>query len=185
MEARVSEILENILSLLGLEGSFEVEEKEEAVFVSIDTPDAGKLIGHQGETLTALQLIINLAITKEESYKRSLSSDEVKQSLNPSQASGYKKVIIDIASWKKSKEEELAHRARMWAKEVIETGEEMELIPMPSWQRRIVHMTIQETEGVDSESEGLGEERHLVIKPVAKTSKKASDKKTAKAAPEE
>lgn len=153
MEARVSEILENILSLLGLEGSFEVEEKEEAVFVSIDTPDAGKLIGHQGETLSALQLIINLAISREENFK---------------------KVIIDIASWKKSKEEELAHRARMWAKEVIETGEPMELLAMPSWQRRIVHMTIQETDGVDSESEGLGEERHLVIRPVSSKDNRGS-----------
>ena len=34
---------------------------------------------------------------------------------------------------------------------------------MPSWQRRIVHMVVQNTEGVNSESVGEGENRHLVI----------------------
>lgn len=145
MEAQVSEVLENILSLLALEGSFEVEEKEEGVFVSIDTEGAGRLIGHQGETLNSLQLLVNLIVAK-----------KVENS---------KRVIIDIASWKQGKEEELAHKARSWSEQVIRDKEPLELPPMPAWQRRIVHMTIQETEGVESESVGEGEERHLVIKP--------------------
>lgn len=145
MEAQVSESLENILSLLSLEGSFEVEEKEDGVFVSIDTEEAGKLIGYQGETLAALQLVVNLIVSKR----------------NPES----KRVIIDVASWRRGKEEELAHRARMWAEKVLESGAPMDLEPMPSWQRRIVHMTIQGTDGVESESVGEGIARHLVISP--------------------
>lgn len=145
MEAQVSEILENILPLLALEGSFDVEEKEDGVFVTIDTEEAGKLIGFQGETLQALQLIVNLIASKRQEDS--------------------KRVIVDVANWRKGKEEELAHKARMWAEKVIETKEEMTLDPMPSWQRRIVHMVIQETPGVDSESQGEGFDRHLVIKP--------------------
>jgi predicted RNA-binding protein Jag len=64
MEEKVSELLENILGLLGMEGSFEVEEKDEAIFVSIDTEEPGKLIGKMGETLAALQLILNLALSR-------------------------------------------------------------------------------------------------------------------------
>lgn len=145
MEAQVSESLENILSLLALEGSFEVEEKEDGVFVSIDTEEAGKLIGYQGETLSALQLLVNLIVSKR----------------NPES----KRVIIDVASWRRGKEEELAHRARMWAEKVLESGQPMDLEPMPAWQRRIVHMTIQSTDGVESESVGEGLTRHLVISP--------------------
>ena len=78
LEAKVSEILENVLSLLSLEGSFEVEEREDGVFVSIETEEAGKLIGHQGETLTALQLVINLILSR--------------------QVEEPKRVIIDIAA---------------------------------------------------------------------------------------
>src|SRR5258708_7172096 len=148
MEAKVSEILENILSQLNLEGSFEIEEKEEGIFVSIDTSSAGQLIGHQGETLSALKLLLNLIISK--------------------QFEEPKRVIVDVSGWRRGKEEELAHKARTWAQEVIDSGQEMELVPMPSWQRRIVHMTIQETPGVSSESMGEGLERHLVISPEKK-----------------
>lgn len=148
LEEKVSDVLENVLSLLAFEGSFDVEEKEEGVFVSIDTDDAGRLIGNSGETLQSLQLLVNLIVSK--------------QIGNPEES---KRVIIDVANWRKSKEEELAHRARMWAERVIETKQPMELDPMPSWQRRIVHMTIQETPGVNSESAGEGRDRHLVISP--------------------
>jgi spoIIIJ-associated protein len=145
MEAKVSEVLENILGMLSLEGSFDVEEKEEGVFVSIDTQEAGKLIGHQGETLSALQYLVNLMVSK--------------------QVEDSKRVIIDVSGWRQSKEEELAHRARYWANQVLESGRPMELDPMPSWQRRIVHLTIESTPGVKSESMGEGLDRHLVISP--------------------
>lgn len=147
MEEKVSELLENILGFLGLEGSFEVEEKEDTIFVSIETEEPGKVIGKGGETLSALQLILNLAAARQVGVENS------------------KRIVVDISNWKKSKEEELAHKARSWAQKVIETKEPMELEPMPSWQRRIIHITVEGTEGVISESVGEGEDRHLVIKP--------------------
>lgn len=146
MEEKVSEILENILSLLGLEGSFEVEEKEDGVFVSIDTENPGILIGRAGETLSSLQLLLNLAISRQ-------------------MGEASKRVVVDVSSWRKGKEEELAHRARGWAEQVLESGKPLELEPMPSWQRRIVHITIEGTPGVKSESVGEGVDRHLVISP--------------------
>lgn len=147
MEAKVSEILENILSLLSFEGSLEVEEKEDGVFVSIETQDAGRLIGHQGETLAALQLIVNLMVSRQTEVE------------NP------KRVILDVSGWRKNKEDDLARRAERWIAEVKENGTPLELDPMPSWQRRIVHMVVQESDGVHSESTGEGLDRHLVIFP--------------------
>lgn len=147
MEEKVSEILENILGLLGLEGSFDVEEREEAIFVSIETNEPGKIIGKNGETLSALQLILNLAAARQAGETPS------------------KRIVVDISNWKKSKEEDLAHRARTWAQKVLQTNESIELEPMPSWQRRIIHMTIENTPGVKSESTGEGEDRHLIIQP--------------------
>lgn len=145
METQVSEILENILSLLSLEGSFDVEERQEGVFVSIETDEAGKLIGQQGQTLAALQLIVNQIVSK-----------KIEDS---------KRVIIDIGNWRKSKEEELAHQARSWAERVIVDKQALDLQPMPAWQRRVIHMVLQETPGVKSESTGEGLDRHIVISP--------------------
>lgn len=147
MEDKVSEILENILGLLGLEGSFEIEEKDEGVFVSIDAVDPGILIGRNGETLASLQLILNLIAS------RQMPGEDLKR------------IVVDVSSWRKSKEEELAHKARSWAAKVLESSQSLELEPMPAWQRRIVHITIEETEGVKSESIGEGAERRLVISP--------------------
>ncbi len=147
MEEKVSEILENVLGLLGLEGSFEVDEKEDAIFVSIDAEDPGILIGRGGETLASLQLILNLIASRQFGAENS------------------KRIIVDVSDWRKSKEEELATRAKEWAQKVLETKEPLELDPMPAWQRRIVHMTIEATEGVTSESIGEEPERRLVIAP--------------------
>ncbi len=156
MESKVSEILENILSLLSLEGSFDVEETKDGIFVSVETEDPGRLIGRNGETLAALQMIVNQII-----YSLDKKEDQ-------------KRVIIDIANWRKSKEEELAHKARLWAQKVISENKPVELDPMPSWQRRVVHMVIQETEGVESESFGEGTDRRLVIRPASDEKPNAS-----------
>lgn len=147
MEEKVSEILENLLGLLGLEGSFEIEEKEDGVFISIEAEDPGILIGRGGETLASLQLILNL-----------IASRQIPQE-------NQKRIIVDVSSWRKGKEEELESRSNTWIAKVLETKEPLELEPMPAWQRRIVHMSVEKSEGVKSESTGEGAERRLVISP--------------------
>jgi spoIIIJ-associated protein len=149
MEAKVSDILDNVLGLLLLEGSYDIQETEDGLTVEIETPDAGRLIGFKGESLSSLQLLVNQMVAK-------VSDGE------------FKRVILDVSGWRQNKEKELLEKARGWASDVLESGKEMELEPMPSWQRRIVHMGVQETEGVESESVGDGRDRHLVIKPLSK-----------------
>jgi spoIIIJ-associated protein len=164
MEEKVSEILENILGLLALEGSFEVVEGPESVNVSIETSDPGRLIGFRGETLDALQLLVNQILSRK-------IGDEK-----------FKRAVIDVASWRQKKETELEERAKKWAEEVKQSGSPLELESMPSWQRRIIHIIVSEIEGIESESLGEGRDRHLVIKPSLKkpSSKKASKKKEPK-----
>lgn len=147
MQEQLSEILDNLLGLLLLEGSYDIEETDEAFNVSINTADAGKLIGFKGESLEGLQLLVNQMLSKK------------------GKESEFKRVILDVEGWKKQKEEQLAVRAKEWAGEVLESKKEMELEPMSPWQRRIVHMVVQEIEGVESTSVGEGRERHLVIAP--------------------
>lgn len=164
MEAKVSEILENILGLLALEGSFEVVEGPEEVTVTIEPNDPGRLIGFRGETLDALQLLVNQILSKQ-------SPDE------------FKRVVVDVAGWRKNKEADLERRARNWAEEVIESQSPMELDPMPSWQRRIVHMIVSEIDGVESESMGEGKERHLVIRPFTGKKKVAAKEEAVEETP--
>lgn len=146
MENQLSEILDNLLGMLLLEGSYEIEEADDSFIVSIETKDAGRLIGARGESLDALQLLVNqMAARKigEESFKR---------------------VVIDVENWKKQKEDELTSMAKSRAEEVLTGKKEIELEPLPAWQRRIVHMTVSEIKGLMSESVGEGRDRHIVIK---------------------
>ncbi|MFH1535953.1 MAG: R3H domain-containing nucleic acid-binding protein [Patescibacteria group bacterium] len=147
MEDQLSEVLDNLLGMLLLEGSYEIGENDDNFSVLIETKDAGRLIGSRGESLDSLQLLVNQMVSKK--------VDEGQ----------YKRVVIDVGGWRKEKEEELARNAKGWGEQVLETGKEMELEPLPAWQRRIVHMTISEMKGLSSESAGEGRDRHIVIKP--------------------
>lgn len=151
MEQQLSDILDNLLGALLLEGSYEIEETDEGFLVAIETQDAGRLIGARGESLDALQLLVNQMMAKK---------------IGPAAKddAGFKRVIIDVAGWRKQKEEELVNSAKSWGKQVLETGKELELEPLSPWQRRIVHMTISEMAGLESESVGEGRDRHIVIK---------------------
>lgn len=146
MEENLSEVLDNLLGMLLLEGSYEIEEEKEGFSVSIETKDAGRLIGARGESLDGLQLLVNQMVARkvgEENFKR---------------------VVIDVEGWRKQKEEDLIQNANNWGKQVLEDSKPLELEPQSSWQRRIVHMVISEMEGLSSESVGEGRDRHIVIK---------------------
>lgn len=145
MEEQLSEVLDNLLGLLLLEGSYDIEETQEALTVSIQTTDAGRLIGYRGESLEALQLIVNQIMSQK--------------------TTEFKRVMVDVEGWRKQKEEDLHQRAQEWAKEVKESGKPMDLEPMSSWQRRVVHLVVQDSDGVYSQSEGEGRDRHIVILP--------------------
>lgn len=145
MEKNLSEVLDNILGLLLLEGSYEIEEDENGFHVLIETKDAGRLIGAGGQFLDSLQLLVNQIMSRQT-------------------ADGYKRVILDVGGWRKQKEEELTGSSKNWVNQVLESKQDLELEPMSPWQRRIVHMVVSETEGVESESVGEGRDRHVIIK---------------------
>ncbi len=145
----MSDILDNVLGLLLLEGSYDVSEDETGFHVAIDTKDAGRLIGFKGESLEGLQLLVTQILSRK---------------MKATEGTEFKRVIIDVMEWRKQKEDELTEKAKSWAAEVAETGETLELEPMPSWQRRLVHLVVQDIPGLESESIGEGHDRHLVIK---------------------
>lgn len=163
MEEKLSEVLDNILGLLLLEGSYDIEEEEEFVKISIDTPDAGRLIGARGESLDSLQLLVNQIMTQ-----------KLGKATPP--AGGFKRVVFDVGGWRKQKEEDLKVMAKKWAEEVLESKKEMGLEPQAAWQRRIIHEVVGELDGVETESIGEGRDRHIVIKLKSQKSKVKTEK---------
>lgn len=159
MEEQLGEVLDNLLGMLLLEGSYEIEEMDENFLVSIETKDAGRLIGARGESLDSLQLLVNQMVARKVGEE------------------GFKRVVVDVQGWRKQKEDELKKSAESWGKQVLESGQPMDLEPMAPWQRRIVHMVISEMKGLSSESAGEGRDRHIVIK-LADKSENAESKES-------
>jgi spoIIIJ-associated protein len=107
--------------------------------------ELGVLIGRRGETMAALQYLINTIVSK---------------GGNKPPAFG-----IDIEGYRRRREEMLVDLARDIAQEVRETGDVITLEPMPANERRIVHIALREEPGVRTESVGTGDERQVEVLP--------------------
>jgi len=107
--------------------------------------DLGVLIGRRGETLGAVQYLVNTIVAK----------------------GGNKPPVfgVDIEGYRRRREQMLVDLAREIAQEVRETGDVITLEPMPAYERRIVHLALETEEGVKTESVGSGEDRQVEVMP--------------------
>lgn len=138
-------IISEILKLLEIEGDFELEESDEGYEIILQTEDSGIVIGHHGDTLESLQIIISLVLSKK--------------------LGEFKRVSIEVGDYKKNRSEYLTSLALNTKEKVLSTNKEIYLPDLKSWERRIVHMLLQDDKEVLSESIGEGKDRVLVVKP--------------------
>lgn len=139
--------LEDLLSFFGLNTQVEVEEEDDTVSLQVPSSHLnGFLIGAHGENLRSLQYLTNMAL-KSAGFVDNMA-------------------VIDIAGYRRQRNERLTARAKQLAEQVLAEGKEMPLDPMSAFERRIIHQAVSEIEGVTSESDGEGRERHIVIKPI-------------------
>ena len=141
----VTNIAEELFSQLEIEGTFELIEKEELVEVLLDTTDSGIVIGYHGESLEALQLLLSLMVSKK--------------------LGSFLRISIEVGDYKKNRSAYLEKLAMQVKERAIAENREQVLPQLKSWERRIIHMLLQEDPEVISESVGEGKERSLVIKP--------------------
>ncbi|HUY61175.1 MAG TPA: R3H domain-containing nucleic acid-binding protein [Candidatus Dormibacteraeota bacterium] len=116
-----------------------------ATMLEIEGEDLGVLIGWRGEGLRALQTVVNLGLGREES--------------------GLPRVIVDIAQYRRRREEAVEAMARRWAARVRGTGQRITLDPMSPYERRAVHLALAADPGVRTESTGENGERRVTIHP--------------------
>ena len=135
--------LNTVLPLLGCENvEMQVAEGEDGAAIFLSGDGLGIVIGHRGETLDALQHLVSLAARTK---------------------AGYYKITLNIGDYRERREDALVSLAKRIAAGVLKTGRGKALEPMNPYERRIIHTTIQEIEGVTSASLGEGENRRVVI----------------------
>ncbi len=148
-------VLTDLLHLVGVEASVAAREPETPIdglnhalaVLDVTSPreegDLSLLIGRQGESLAALQYVLNLIVNRA--------------------IEGRHAFTVDVAGHKRAREETINALARELADEVKETGETASLDPMPAAERRIVHLALAEDADVETESAGEGHARRVQI----------------------
>lgn len=114
--------------------------------VTIDSEDCGIIIGRRGETLDSVQYLTSL-VAKKTSGK-------------------YIRVVLNVADYREKRTEAVKALARKNAEYVLRSGRRHTFEPMNPYERRLIHTTVQEYEGVESLSIGYGSERRVIIQPV-------------------
>ncbi|KKM94669.1 hypothetical protein LCGC14_1196030 [marine sediment metagenome] len=143
---KAEELLNEIITQMKVSATVKVSEDDSHILASIEGEDAGILIGREGQTLDALQLIANIFVNKGEEERT--------------------RIIVDAEGYKDRRKESIERLANSLAEKVTGEQEPVNLEPMNAFERRIVHMTLRESTDVITESQGEGSERHVVIKPL-------------------
>lgn len=125
------------------------QKDETTIRINVLSADAQILIGKFGENLDAFQYIIKLLMPRESTVSYF--------------------IIFDVEGYKERQEEKVKNMAQDAARSVQESGYPRSLPPMSGYFRKIAHMGIKEMndENLSTESEGFGNERHIVIKKVS------------------
>ena len=126
----------------------EFSEESGMLWCMIETPDSNFMIGRDGETLRSLNHIVQKIVEK------GLIEKEEK---GPS-------IFIDINGYQKKRFENLKNIAHMMAERARYFKSNIEIDPMPAFERRIIHMFLEGNKDIKTESEGYGPTRRVVIK---------------------
>jgi spoIIIJ-associated protein len=144
--ADVREVLERIAAAIGVPCRVELTEDEASVNASLAGGDLGLLIGRRGQTIDAIQYLVNAV-----AY-RSYGDDR-------------KEVVVDAAGYRERRRATLESLAVRSAEQAKASGRPVELEPMSPVERRIVHLRLQDESGVSTRSEGDEPYRFVVVEP--------------------
>jgi spoIIIJ-associated protein len=144
---KIQEIIEQIFKLSSCTlSSCEIQDDSGILWCSIDTPDSRFMIGRDGETLRSLNHIVQKILDKEQREEEN------------------RNFMIDINGYQKKRFESLKNIAHMMAERAKYFKSNIEIDPMPAFERRIIHLFLEGDKEIKTESEGEGSKRRVVIK---------------------
>ena len=144
--AQLRNVLEHITIAVGVRCRIDVDESDAAITATCSSgEDLGILIGRHGQTIDAVQTLAAAIVRQGE--------DDRKQ------------IVVDAAGYRERRRRTLETLAVRSADEAIRAGERVELEPMSSIERRLVHERLKDVDGVETVSEGDEPNRYVVVVP--------------------
>ncbi len=142
---RARKFLREVLEAMDIKAEIRVKDINESLYINLSGPKMGMIIGRRGQTLDSLQYLASLVVNKDK------------------ERDSFVKVILDTEDYRRKREETLQRLARRLADRARKTGKNIELEPMNPYERRIIHSTLQEVEGITTFSEGEEPYRKVII----------------------
>lgn len=136
-------ILQEVLSRMGIDAEVESDFVDGSTHLNITTDSPALLIGKHGQTLDAIERLLNCIINKASLVK--------------------KRIFVDTEGYRERREERLIEMANQVAEKVKYTDREVVLAPMSARDRRVIHVALKEDGVVSTYSQGEGEMRRVVV----------------------
>ncbi|HRQ32629.1 MAG TPA: RNA-binding cell elongation regulator Jag/EloR [Anaerolineales bacterium] len=145
----VESVVSKLIHLMHLEAQVSAHYNEQGdrhgIYVDVRGDDLGALIGRHSETLNAFQHVASLIVGKE--------------------TQGWAQLFVDVEGYRDRREKQLIQMAKRMAEQVAKNGKKQSLEPMPSAERRIIHIALRDHPDVTTESAGEEPRRKVTIVP--------------------
>jgi spoIIIJ-associated protein len=145
---KAAEVLTSLLTKMGVAAQVLPTQTEERITLEIKGEESGLVIGKKGQTIDSLQYLVNKIVSNG----------------LPEGADG-KPIQVDAEGYRGRRAEALVEMAHQLADKARSTGRPVAADPMSAADRRIIHVTLADAEGVTTRSEGEGIYRHLMVVP--------------------
>ena len=142
---KAKEVLENILQRFGAEVQVDAREADDCITLTIKGDGSGILIGRKGQTLDAFQYLVNKIV------QRSLSAK--------------KQIVVDTEGYRHRRKEALVDLAKHLSEKAKAKGVPVSTNPLNPFERRIIHLALQDDAELTTKSNGEGVYRRVVISP--------------------
>lgn len=140
------EFIAEIARLTGANVTIEGKVREDEVCLYIGGDDAKNFIGYKGETLEAMQTLVSHFLNKDETGERT-------------------RIVLDADFYRERRKKTLTALAKKLARQAYNQHREISLEPMNSYERRIIHAALTNSDEASTRSDGEGKARHIVIVP--------------------
>jgi spoIIIJ-associated protein len=142
---KAKEILENILQRFGADAQVESSEDDECITLNISGDGSGILIGRKGQTLDAFQYLVNKIVHRSPRHM--------------------KRVVVDAEGYRQRRRETLIDLAKRLSEKAKTRGAPVSTSPLNPFERRIIHLALQDDAEFTTKSNGEGMFRKVVIFP--------------------
>ena len=146
LAGEVRGLVELITRHLGQRVRVEVEENDDVLVASCRGDDLNTLIGKHGQTIDAIQYLVNAIVSRKHPDDR-------------------KDIVIDAEGYRARRQATLELLAVRTAERAVEGAAPVELEPMTAVERKVVHVRLKEYPGVETTSEGTEPNRYVVVTP--------------------